>query len=497
MDVKEIFRAQNVHLKQQDGSVCTLSFNLLEGELLGVHVPRIHQEQSVISQAVMKKAAVRSGGLFYHETEYGNAPPPGGWPSVACVQAKNSLIEEMSVMDNLFLLRKRKNRGLFYSKRQLMREAARQMEAFDLPFLPYQTVASLSNLEKHVLEVFKAYLHGAHIVILDQIVWDSTVNDTVKLLLALIKRLKREGITFLITSDRLNNLRSCADRIAFFDGTQIVVILENIPENHVAITETFDALVRGLAKERHHKITYLERGEPILFSDPLFSSLNLARGEKIALYDTMGIFSRHLENSKHRQHVPLAGGSIITKKSKWNKCLERPRIIVADFGRYDQIFEFLPVIDNVLIGRSDGLKMLAVAGNKYREMLKQEFAEHFGDSQMLDIRESRFLKPEQRFKLYLFKLMLMNPDVVIAWHNPKADPVLVNLLEDAAAAFVKDNKTICYLLLDIFEQVEDVERYILVTEQSAQSFSTYGELLRRQMMWDNPTQTMDRGDVYG
>lgn len=492
MEIKEIFRAQNVRLRKQDGSVCTLSFNLIAGEFLGVHVPRIQQEKSVISRAVMNEDVVKSGGLFYYETEYGDTPPFQGWPTVACIQAKNSLVEEMSVMDNLFLLRRRKNKDCFYSNRQLMWEAARQLEAFGLPFQPHQTVSSLSKFEKYVLEVFKVYLHGAQIIILDQIVWDSAESSTVKLLLALIGQLKKEGITFLIISDRLNNLRSCADRITFFDGRQIISILENIPENREAISETFDTLVRDFERDRH-RITYLERGKQITFRDPILASLNLFEGERVALYDTQGIIAHHIEDVRYRKRVPLTGGYIVTGKSKQNKWKEHPRTIVADFGRYDHVFESLSVIDNVLLGRSDGIQMLKIVGSKYRKMLKREFAEQFGDADMLDIKESRLLTSEQCLKLYLFKLKLMNPDVVIAWRNPKADPVLVKLLVDTMAAFAEDNRTVCYLLMDVFEQVENVQRYICVTEHGIESFSTYGALLRNQMMWKDPNPTGNHG----
>lgn len=496
MEKKEIFRAQNVRIRQQDGAFCTLSFNLIEGELLGVHVPRTHRGQSVITDVIMKKTTDRSGGLFYYETESGSTRPPQGWPIVTCVQRKKSLVEEMSVIDNLFLLRKRKNRGAFYSKRALMREAARQMEAYGLPFQPEQTVSSLSKMEKHVLEIFKAFLHGAQIIILDQIAWDTAGSDAVKQLLALIEQLKREEITFLMVSDSLSNLRACADRIAFFDGTQIVSILENCLDNYGTISETFDALVRSYAKDRFHRITCLERGKQIPFGDPILASLRLVQGEKVAVYDTEGLLLGRMADKTHRKHIPLAGGYILTEKAKRDKWKERPRTIIADFGRYDQIFTLLPVSDNLLIGRSDGLQMLKIVGNKYREMLKREFMEQFGDGEMLDIKESWILTPEQRFKLYLFKMMLVNPDVVIAWRNPKADPVLVRLLEDTIATFTENKKTFCYLLLDMFEQVDNVDRYILLSRNGAESFATYGELLRHQMMLNDSKSKADHGDIY-
>lgn len=480
MKRKEIFRAQNARLDCQGKSACVLTFNLLEGELLGVHTPRTQQGLSVISELVMRKITVSSGGLFYYETEYGGPAPARGWPNISCIRSQSSLVEEMSVLDNLFLLRKRKNRSLLYSNWRLRIELTRQMENFGLHFSPEQPVSTLSQMEKYVLEVFKAYLHGADIIILDQVSWEPVTAGIFRQLYDLIAYLKEEGVSFIIVSDKLNNLKACADRIAFFDGEQIVTILYNTPENSRRISETYDALVRSFAQGKYRNEQLQGQREPIELRDPLLTSLTLVRGEKVAIFDPEAKLYHELLLNRRNYRVPLAGGVVITNQSKQRKQEEKPRVIFADFSRYDTIFDSLPVMDNLFLGRNNGLNMLRILRNKYRDMIKREFAERYSDCEMLEYGEGSQLSLEQRFKLYLFRLSITNPDVVIAWKCPKADPMMVALMEDAADALTANNKTMCYLSMDVFEPVGKVDRYILVTDTGIESYLSYEKLLERQ-----------------
>ncbi len=108
---------------------------------------------------------------------------------------RNMLIEQLSIADNLFAIRKGCG-PVFVKEKENRIYLERILEQFSLSIQPDQPILSLSQLQRYQLQLLKIYLTGAEAVLLDQRKMDLT-NEEFFELYRLIHALKAKGVTFV------------------------------------------------------------------------------------------------------------------------------------------------------------------------------------------------------------------------------------------------------------------------------------------------------------
>jgi simple sugar transport system ATP-binding protein len=137
---------------------------------------------------------------------------------IAMVFQETSLVPTMTVAQNLYLGRERyfnRLRGIYISAQQFM-----QSLQFDVN--PTAVVSRLGAAQKQMVEIARAVLHNAKVIIFDEPTASLTPEEK-KYFFDLIANLKRRGVSVIFISHALEEALQVSDRITVLrDGKHVV-----------------------------------------------------------------------------------------------------------------------------------------------------------------------------------------------------------------------------------------------------------------------------------
>src|SRR6266851_1297087 len=137
---------------------------------------------------------------------------------IAMVFQENSLVPTMTVAQNLFL-----GQELFYNRLRGIYIAAQQfLQSLNFDVTPTATVGLLGAAKKQMVEIARAVLHEAKVIIFDEPTATLTPEEK-KYFFDLVRDLKRRGVSIVFISHALEEALILADRITILrDGRHVV-----------------------------------------------------------------------------------------------------------------------------------------------------------------------------------------------------------------------------------------------------------------------------------
>ena len=150
---------------------------------------------------------------------------------IAMVPQELDLFPDLSIVENLFVGRKRPRTRFGTFDWPVMRRAAlAAFERLDIKIDVDATVRSLSGANAQMVEIARALMHDARIVILDEPTAALTEREAQRLF-GIVGELKRRGVAIVYISHRLDEVFQIADRITVLrDGERI----------HTGLTRSLD-----------------------------------------------------------------------------------------------------------------------------------------------------------------------------------------------------------------------------------------------------------------
>jgi len=149
------------------------------------------------------------------------SPHDAAREGISAIHQEMSLINSMSVEDNIFLGREKTHAGLWMDYRTQRKQARTLLDQMELD------VAISDSIEQHplsvrqMIEIAKALVNKARIIIMDEPT--STLNDSeVSRLFNIIKNLKNKGYGIIYITHRLDEIYRIGDRVSILrDGRHI------------------------------------------------------------------------------------------------------------------------------------------------------------------------------------------------------------------------------------------------------------------------------------
>jgi ABC-type sugar transport system ATPase subunit len=161
---------------------------------------------------------------------------------IAVVHQHFNLVPQISVCENLFLSRSMPRRaGLFVDWRAMERQAAKLLDRVGLNLDPRREVGGLRPDEAAMVAIAKAIGSDARLIILDEPTTALLPNEVV-ILFGHMRRLAREGHSFLYVSHRLSEVFEIADRVTVLRDGRNAGDWNRVEMNRRAI---IDAIVGG------------------------------------------------------------------------------------------------------------------------------------------------------------------------------------------------------------------------------------------------------------
>ena len=175
--------------------------------------------KSTLTKALSGVVTLTSGQLFINGQEVSpRTPLEARQLGVAMVFQENSLVPTMTVAQNLFLGQEKfynRLRGIYIAAQQFL-----QSLNFDVP--PTATVGLLGAAKKQMVEIARAVLHQAKVIIFDEPTATLTPEEKAYFF-DLVRDLKKRGVSIIFISHALEEALLLADRITVLrDGKHVV-----------------------------------------------------------------------------------------------------------------------------------------------------------------------------------------------------------------------------------------------------------------------------------
>ncbi len=183
-----------------------VSFEAKKGEIICLYGPN-GSGKSTLLKIISGLERADGGHVFFRDREITNLSP---WEIVENGIAHAFQIprpfRSMSFLENLAVSCMR-----YMDTDDAFRQAERTAEEFDVDYLLERSSSSLSQGELKILEILRAYLTGAELLLLDE-PFASLDVENARFLKEKLLALKEKQVSMLVTSHRMRIMEEVADR---------------------------------------------------------------------------------------------------------------------------------------------------------------------------------------------------------------------------------------------------------------------------------------------
>ena len=140
---------------------------------------------------------------------------------VVLIHQEFNLAEQLSVEANIFLGRELR-RGMLLDEKQMRARATLLLAELETAVGPRQLVSELSVPDKQMVEIAKALMRDARVLVMDEPTAVLTARES-EVLFRQIARLRAQGVAILYTSHKLEEVKAIADVVTILrDGKHVI-----------------------------------------------------------------------------------------------------------------------------------------------------------------------------------------------------------------------------------------------------------------------------------
>ncbi len=145
---------------------------------------------------------------------------------ISMIHQELSLANHLSVMENIYLGKMKRNSFGFINYKQVYKMCQQQLDCIgQLDILPDMLVKDLSVSQMQLVEIAKALSIKSKLIIMDEPTSSITAKET-EMLFSIIRSLKEKGVSILYISHRFEEIFGISDRVTVLrDGNHIITDL--------------------------------------------------------------------------------------------------------------------------------------------------------------------------------------------------------------------------------------------------------------------------------
>lgn len=147
-----------------------------------------------------------------------------------------TLIDEMSIAENIFVLRRNSLKNLRLPRALLLNQAAALLQSLGIYLSPSLPAGRLTPSQKHLVELAKMVGGGAKLIIFDEVLVSYTLEELNRLR-QIINHLKAQGISFLFCGQNLDDILQFTEKVVFFKEGRITRKVARVAFENSMITD--------------------------------------------------------------------------------------------------------------------------------------------------------------------------------------------------------------------------------------------------------------------
>lgn len=393
--------------------------------------------------------------------------------NISKVHQEIMVVEELTVGQNVTLGYEPK-KGTFIDFAQMHKQVDAILRELNCTFESRDIVRTLTAGQKQMIAIAKAVYHHSNIISLDEPTSSLTTKET-QALFDVVRKLKKEGITFLYVSHHLDEIFELCDRASIMrDGQYIQTMdVKNTTEDeliHAMVGRSVSAVAsrQRPSQVKNEVVLKVEHlGDDKKYKDVSFE---LHKGEILGFYGLVGAgrtevmraiigADRQLHGSVYLKGRPISGG--------WNstKALEAGIGLLSEDRKAQGFNKLASNIDNISISSLDKY----MSGAFVSRAKKAANAEHFFEELDINPRLPEYLTVNMsggnQQKVILAKWLSTDVDIIIFDEPTKGVDVaakaeIYRLMEDLVA----EGKSLIVVSSELPEAMGLSDRLIVMSE---------------------------------
>lgn len=424
---EEVFRMD--HVTTDDFEMTNLdnmTLHIYRGEIVGL-LPVNEQGRKKLLEVMRHNVPLRYGRV-YMEGQPVNSylESDQSVNRVSVISAKNRLVQDLSVSDNIFVLR-RGFRQYVIEQKILDREANRLFAQNGIKIRPDITADKLTEFERVVIELIKAILQRERLIVFDEISSILSMKDILKLR-DMMRHYAAQGFSFLYIGNHHEEVLHICDRLLVMKNGRIIKDIRDsrIPDSKVlqiagaeGYPELYVRLEHPVAQEEPPEKKKVKENAVLEFREVSSSyfrnvSFSVHAGECVVLLDrSMPLVEETLRLFTSPGNVQegeiICAGRRLTREAPM-RLLDDSIAVIQEYPHRSMIFPDLSFMENlcILADRKIGNLFLQ---RKIQKSIRREYESVFGRD--LDARDMRAVSKESKYSLVYYRYYMLRPKVVI------------------------------------------------------------------------------------
>lgn len=346
---------------------------------------------------------------------------------IAIIHQELNLIPYLSITENIFLGREITNPFGILDKKQMREQTQQLLQRLKLNVDPDTEIASLKVGQQQVVEIGKALLFDAEVIIMDEPTSAISENE-VEVLFGIISQLRKENKTIVYISHKLDELFKIADHyIVLRDGKTI--------ESGDMQDMTHDGLIRKMVGR---EINIAKRSSTNANTDQLLSVSNLSlkhpqrknelllgnisftlnKGEVLGIFGLMGAGRTELMETIFGLHAKLATGTIRIEGKEINiqstaDAIEAGLALVPEDRKKDGLVLGLDVRTNICLTTLEDMETMGLLNSQKESSLAKKYTGELKIKTSSDRQLAKNLSGGNQQKIVLAKWLATKPKIFL------------------------------------------------------------------------------------
>lgn len=338
---EEILRVQNVKsIVRGITYLDNINFNIYKGEIMGLIPLNNHGKDRLIS-LLSQNQTIEFGRIYFDErlvNYYEHSDY--SFNKVAIIDSNIRLVEDLSVVDNLYVLNNKFTKYIINEK-EVRKKSLDLLNKLNIDMDISKNVRKLNNFERVTIELIRAVINDSKIIILNEISNFLTVDELNKFQ-GLIKHYTNDKISFLYMANHHEEAFQICNRVSLFENGRVVKVID---EKNFS-----DEILKPYIIEFDSQINILD------YSDDRLSNFKIT-----------GLYSENLRNV----NFSVNKGECITILGVDNKAVDEIEDILTGRKKYEKGIVKLEdkVIENFNLKTFIEEKIVFIPENPVEELL--------------------------------------------------------------------------------------------------------------------------------
>lgn len=400
------------YMEQEITLLEDFNLQIYRGEIMGV-LPVSAHGMTAFLKLLQNNLPLYDGYIYYGGEKINSWKEAKKQPNrISIIEGKSRLVENMTVMDNIFVLRQSFGQEIVRTK-LLLRQLAPFFEDIGIHIFADARVETLSEFERVIVELLRAVVMGHRLIVLNDI--GTLISyEELKKLHEILHHYAAQGFSFLYICPHFEEIAMVCDRSAMFSNGRIqkLVRQEEMADEILRLySEEYDRMVRSHLESRqkdgggHEEVLRAERlcGEYVRDFDFAVSA-----GECLVVQIQANHIFQELVQMIAGEKEPEAGElRILGKPAKFAE--SEKLAVIQELPTKSMVFPELSYMENLCISLSRRIPFLWLR-RSIRSSIRQEYGPILGEEVFETPVEE--LSEKQKYQMIYTRVLLQKPKVV-------------------------------------------------------------------------------------